>query len=54
MFQVNISITNLSSTPYLTTSQACAVAALHIHPRSVEIFYVVSGTVITAMVPETT
>ncbi|KAM7196822.1 RmlC-like cupin domain containing protein [Rhypophila sp. PSN 637] len=32
---------------------ACSIASLHIHPRSSEIFYVVSGSVITRMIPET-
>lgn len=36
----------------LTLRTACSIAALHIHPRAAELFYVVSGKVQTRMVPE--
>lgn len=32
--------------------EACTIAAVHIHPRAAEIFYVVSGKVQTRMIPE--
>ncbi|KAK4169756.1 RmlC-like cupin domain-containing protein [Cladorrhinum sp. PSN259] len=43
--------TNLAIAP--AVFPPCSIAALHIHPRSAEIFLVLSGRVMTEMVPET-
>ncbi|KAH6628186.1 RmlC-like cupin domain-containing protein [Chaetomium tenue] len=36
----------------ITAIEGCSMASLHIHPRSAEIFVVLSGRVITQMIPE--